>query len=834
MAADYIPTGTSTSAVINTNIVDPLKSLETQVGTGFLTIQQRQDELDGELNLFAGDLATAQTAITTAQTQLSATSNTDGTIKAGRVGPTALQAASVATTTIQTGAVTPALLSTDAVAPVNLVPDAFNTKSIAGTNFQGRNRWYRSGTPAVSYLQTIVDGANPFGAPTIRLPGTSTDSSGGKKIWLDETGLKAGDTMTFAALVNASAGTYRLRLDFRTSADGQSGLTNGTISSALSGTATILTVSATIPANTAAINLLVTRATGTSDLDIYALWASKGAYVSSLPTVSPTDPTMTPLPNIVPDPFNNRLTPGTDWGGAPRWYQAGNLTRLSPDANNPIGGGTLRFAYPASPNWGGKLIPLREAGLKVGDKVTFNALVGATAGAYRLRVWFADATGNPSLGTIYNSISTAVSAYGVVLTAPTATVPTGARYVAVFVSRDSGTVPLDIYALWGAAGTDAGMIPAPDTAATDLSAAVSVSSTGLVENAANLDKLTSWKAAIAAVQRGTRSAKVMLIGDSWWQKVDIYAPLRNTLQSLYGDGGVGFIGYGNDKGAGDIPATGGTWTYATAGTWTNSTKQPTSKGPDINHTNSSDTATPASKTVAATGNSYRIHYLQQVGGGSFQWRVDGGAWSANVDTSGAGDTPIALAPAGLTGLSNASHTVDVKVTVGGSAGVTLFGLEVIKTAVGVEVLNFGNSSSAAVHWSQVDATLFQAHMTLHAPDLIMILLGTNDRELDVVPSTTANNLTTLIDRCRVVLPYTDIMIVAPAEGGTTGHPYAMQDYIDAEYGLANVKGCAFYSLASLFGTYARSSTLGIMSGIHNTAQGGQVSANGLVKALKVS
>jgi hypothetical protein len=92
----------------------------------------------------------------------------------------------------------------------------------------------------------------------------------------------------------------------------------------------------------------------------------------------------------------------------------------------------------------------------------------------------------------------------------------------------------------------------------------------------------------------------------------------------------------------------------------------------------------------------------------------------------------------------------------GSAGLTLSGAILRKTALGAVVYRMGNGGAAASDYSQVNATAWQSGVTALNPNLIIYILGTNDKTANVTPSVFATSIGTVIDRMRVAVPNADV------------------------------------------------------------------------------
>jgi lysophospholipase L1-like esterase len=315
--------------------------------------------------------------------------------------------------------------------------------------------------------------------------------------------------------------------------------------------------------------------------------------------------------------------------------------------------------------------------------------------------------------------------------------------------------------------------------------------------------LRDWNAQIAKIITGTASSQaiIVVLGDSWVNNTTA-GTIANDLKARFGDAGVGWIDAVNYS---DIQLPG--VTVSRLGTWVDVTKTSAAVGVDLSHTTSLDVATPGSYSIAATANTFKIHYLKQAGGGTFTWSIDGGA-ATSVNTSNA---TTVFATTTISSLTSESHTLAITVTVAGTAGVTIMGVDAQRTQNGVRVHLLRSSGSETATWTQVNATIWEAGITALAPNLVGIMLGMNDCNHNVVPATYKSNLSTLATRALVAMPYAGVMLVGQGDAGFAS-TYPMTDYLDQEKALARSSSYAFVNVQKRTGTYAESLARGLQNG----------------------
>jgi hypothetical protein len=454
-------------------------------------------------------------------------------------------------------------------------------------------------------------------------------------------------------------------------------------------------------------------------------------------------------PNLMWDPRNEAVAPGYDFDGLSRWVNGNELTATYPDSGSPFAGRTLIFAN-SSATVAGKKIWVFQHGLKSGDTLSARVYGKAASGTFELGISFYDRAGTLIGSTVTGTPVTYSGGAGPITV--NATQLSGTHQIGVYVHRTSGSPdPFSIFEMALYKGDYN-----PSLIAASPVPALVYATTPLVSGKRYL---RNWRAAVGSVQASvaSSSARILALGDSWTQRDDIYSVVRSWLQTAYGDAGVGFV----SAVQGSVRPDG--WSlWARTGTWADSDAAVGSLGPDVMHTKTTDTGTPATLSFTATTQELYLLAYQQPGGGTFRWRSDAGAWSSAISTdTTAGWNLFTLS----TGLSLASHAIDIQIVAAGSAGLTLSGAILRKTALGAVVYRMGNGGAAASDYSQVDATAWESGLTALNPNLIMLTLGTNDKTANVTPSTFATRIGTVIDRIRVALPNADVVLVSPTNTG---------------------------------------------------------------------
>ncbi len=346
----------------------------------------------------------------------------------------------------------------------------------------------------------------------------------------------------------------------------------------------------------------------------------------------------------------------------------------------------------------------------------------------------------------------------------------------------------------------------------------------------SFNKLYNTHAAIGRIVNGTASSQHVLaiIGDSW---VTPQSFITSRIISALGVdyGGITLAGSGWRSFV-DLAVTGGP-TMATTGTWTNRGLAygdgSVGWGANIQDVTSLDVATPGKKTLVGTAQTIIIHYLKQPGGGTFTYAVDSGEATA-VDTSNA---TYATGTVTISGLSNASHTLDCIVTVAGTAGVTLFGADFQITSNGVRVHVLGNAGAKASDWIAPNASVWQAGIKALAPQTVLIVLDSNEHNGNVAPTTYGANLQTLVTNLRSAVPNIDIIIATTPENGFAA-TYAMSLYAAQARSVAALNNCEIIDWYNWFGSYALTNSLSLWNdNTHPNASGAAVLVNKFIQQI---
>ena len=197
------------------------------------------------------------------QAQVAGSIDGDGTLKAGAVD-------------------VPGVIGESILQVPNLANDAFFQFTEANVDWGGRVRWV--GGAGLSMVRD--DATNVYGGTTLRLD--TAGAVGGVQLWYDEIGVGVGNVLIASMCCNLASGTYRMYAQHYTAAGAAVGakVSSGTTITG-DGVPEIMTCTLpAVPATAVCSKIYVQRLSGSSVMDIQAIWVTKGDYVGSRPAPS--------------------------------------------------------------------------------------------------------------------------------------------------------------------------------------------------------------------------------------------------------------------------------------------------------------------------------------------------------------------------------------------------------------------------------------------------------------------------------------------------------------------------------------------------------------------
>jgi lysophospholipase L1-like esterase len=305
--------------------------------------------------------------------------------------------------------------------------------------------------------------------------------------------------------------------------------------------------------------------------------------------------------------------------------------------------------------------------------------------------------------------------------------------------------------------------------------------------------LDTLYAALAATEDGTATAPVRIayMGDSVTADDLILHRLRGALQAKFGDGGPGFVyaapphPFCRQRAAKRV----------VTGKWTVRGIAEAPPADDLMGLGGSTaesywgTIKLTAKTAALA--SAEVFYLAQKGGGELDVKA-GGATTTIATAADAKAARFQRVP-----IAGGAQDVTLKVT---SGKVRLFGVA-LEAATGVVVDNLGVVNGTAKAFAKNDPDHWKAQMAHRAPDLFVVMLGTNEAEwLKAKGAGMAEHerlFTQLVTTARAANPGRACLVISPFDQldyRTEGSPprASIPAMVDAQRRGATAAGCAFW------------------------------------------
>lgn len=330
--------------------------------------------------------------------------------------------------------------------------------------------------------------------------------------------------------------------------------------------------------------------------------------------------------------------------------------------------------------------------------------------------------------------------------------------------------------------------------------------------------LGGWQTALAAVRGGTGSAVVLCAGDSNTNFVDGYhSELRDLFAARVGDGGPGWIA---PNAAAVIEPTGVTVTYAgTGGSWSQL------DGSGAAHQAGANGLALDALQNTATGAILQI--ITTVPFTDFDVYLERVSASATVETSldmsvvshAVGDDTVVKIS--RSGFADTVHTLRVTVTAG---TVRILGVDLKRNPSSgvVRVLKCGGGGAQTENFvTDVDTDVYRAQVEAVDPDVVVVMLGTNDQPQGIGLDAYEANLTTLVHQVRAGNASRSVVIMAPPDNNISGQSVDIRDYGRRAYAVAQARGCAFVDAYEVVGEFSVADGLGLFRDDRHPDEAGQ-------------
>lgn len=312
-------------------------------------------------------------------------------------------------------------------------------------------------------------------------------------------------------------------------------------------------------------------------------------------------------------------------------------------------------------------------------------------------------------------------------------------------------------------------------------------------------------------------------GDSWCEHATIPQVFANYLYGKYGKAAEGWIQLNIDKDnlINGVTLTKTNWSVYDASETTSSPTYPTSMDGQYLYSSATNSAMVLGNIFATS-----IQIVYYDGNGSFNYSVNSGV---SINVVGNGTNKIVTTT--VSGL-NISSTTQISISTSNNTGtVVMYGFYASGSGNGVEIAKMGNGGITAPGYTKVIQYLPQT-IGIAAPDLLIMIIGTNDYRLSVPISDFTTGLTSWVQAWKSSLPNTGIIMVAPPQANASG-AYPLSSYRDAVRTVASQLGVEFFSMYDFLNvSYSKSNAAGLwLDNLHLNKNGAMYLFNQLNKKI---
>ena len=318
-----------------------------------------------------------------------------------------------------------------------------------------------------------------------------------------------------------------------------------------------------------------------------------------------------------------------------------------------------------------------------------------------------------------------------------------------------------------------------------------------------------------------------LFGDSWTHGVGsvstgliTYAKyIARMLWEKYGYAGLGWFDFGYSNNTDMKCADDEAINLIKSGNFTYLSKTPSCLGINIAH------------TVFSAGASYTLQLVNE------NRPIDKGTiwFYSNAKFSIAINDESASTITGIEGAGWQSHSVTgdiTKITITAITESIIFGIDLSYGNKGVKVHKLGNRGLTTSQPLQVDIENWQSGLSKLNLDFFSVLLFTNDRSGNVLPSTVAANIERILGNVAKIYPTIDKAVFAPSETRAGTGTYSIEDYTKPLRDLCIKYKLPFLTFSPIFGSREQIIALGTFyDSLHPSKTGDYLIAEYIFKHL---
>lgn len=329
-------------------------------------------------------------------------------------------------------------------------------------------------------------------------------------------------------------------------------------------------------------------------------------------------------------------------------------------------------------------------------------------------------------------------------------------------------------------------------------------------------------------QKKLKSLRILVIGDSNTEIGNITMPLKDLIDSTYGDYGTGYCTL-NTNSMGRVPGglsvqCDSIWQrFDMRNDWM---PEPAPYYSPDGLSISSDTPGSAI-TIRFIGEGLDLYYLKEPESGSFSVSIDGKEKriiTARVSIHAAGKVSFDR-------LSPGEHVMVVSVV---SGKIAFLGADArkknTKDSHRFILHKWGNGWASTEEYANIDENVFITSFKKLNPDKVVVILGTNDHNLDQRDADAVKtNLKIILSRIKKALPDARVLLVSTFTTDGNEAKERLPEYLSTSFPEAAAEtGSSYWDMNAWFGPYNPGK---IQDGVHVNEEYGKTIARELLKQL---
>ena len=305
----------------------------------------------------------------------------------------------------------------------------------------------------------------------------------------------------------------------------------------------------------------------------------------------------------------------------------------------------------------------------------------------------------------------------------------------------------------------------------------------------NPSALANYFKALDHAHESGNPVHILQFGDSHTASDDWVNAMRNAAQSIYGNGGPGFIHPGHPYlGYRRFDASGSSTTgWKTDGN--KSHQDDPNQG--LAHISISTSLPNQTVRLAASGESLGLFYMTQPGGGQFELAIDGTKMDGEKTVVSTDASETEPGPGYYSQkLTPGQHEILLRTM--NFAPVRLFGWTLDNSA-GLTFETLGINGEWANKILDANADIWSAELAERAPALVILAFGTNEANSALwIADQYRSDLKEIIARIRRAAPSASILMVGPPDSGRSRPLTHLSEVIDIQREIATEQNVAFW------------------------------------------